>query len=1165
VTSSYSSGGGGVVFEHDFSGVALAYMLVGEGVPGLGQGYRTVAVDFQSRTSAVDDLVVHGRSRDGTDRTLAVAIRSTPNIVASDERSATLFGDMLHLLNERAEDFARDRWRLALVAAGETTHMSELAELCDHARAQATADAFSDRATSLRRALRDRLRHVEQLCDQANESAGLAATGAWRVLRPLYIHSSGVSAEGLDAYSGVKDRLQRLLVDPHDVAHLWSHLRNLAAEFGPLGATVDEGVLRARLIGLVQLDASGLVEQAWQRLKRFDGYLRRRVNPGLGGGDRTLVLPRSALLNELATRLREPGLYLIWGEPDVGKSVATITAAQRLQDEGALAVVVSLTDLPESILDFEASLGVSLEELMSGAPVAPSRVLLIDGAEAVLQQRREMLIDICGAALSHGIGVGVVTRSDARSAVEEALARVSQGLSADASVTAIEVGGIDDLELEVVVDAFPSLSSVADETRGRILLRRLGLASLLLRNSGHGFGRDAPISEADIYRIAWRSWVRQDEVGSPDGASPDARERVLVEMARRELGADRGDVPFDDRALSSLRSDGLVQAQNPEAPWTGIRFASDLVRDLAVAHVLLASDFRPLQGSAAPRWALRASRLACSARLSNAQSVAGAEVESLQRSFDHVAASNGARWSDLPWEALLALRDSAIVAELLQDPATLDRVTRLATQHLMSHGGIVDDPETVEPIVAFLAGLESSEMPRTRGLRDRCEELIWGWLSRIALNESHEQFLETLEVLRESLLAHRLGGREDVRLELLASLGPAMDEGVKIELRRVAADRPDLLARAADSTLVAHTLSRSDCGLLIELAESYFIDESERSRAGRGSPLGDGIRHHRNPEHSMWPAWNRGPFWWMLNERPRDAVKLINRMLDHAARHRMAAVGDAGGTPQLTVVLPGVGERAFIGDAHVWAWYRGGTIGPYPCMSALMALERFADHLVGLGIELGRIVALLLEGAGSCALAGLIVGFLNRHLDRVTDELDPWLAVPEVWHLEFVRFTHEGSGLVRADDATTVGADRRNLGPREASMELVLRSVAADDQSAIERLGAVADSLEEAAIGRNEIEAATIASWASALRADRLHIAQAEDDRFVVSLDQAPEVVEILGPGLMDLQRGQESLRLVNHYGSGGGNGFDQRDIEVAQALASAVTTNVRAGVSGCS
>jgi hypothetical protein len=72
--------------------------------------------------------------------------------------------------------------------------------------------------------------------------------------------------------------------------------------------------------------------------------------------------------------------------------------------------------------------------------------------------------------------------------------------------------------------------------------------------------------------------------------------------------------------------------------------------------------------------------------------------------------------------------------------------------------------------------------------------------------------------------------------------------------------------------------------LLLDLTEAYYIDREGR----RGwDYLDDGIRHHRAYAITPEASWWYGPFFRLLNRRPTDAVALINRMLDHAAKMRV--------------------------------------------------------------------------------------------------------------------------------------------------------------------------------------------------------------------------------------------------------------------------------------
>lgn len=249
-------------------------------------------------------------------------------------------------------------------------------------------------------------------------------------------------------------------------------------------------------------------------------------------------------------------------------------------------------------------------------------------------------------------------------------------------------------------------------------------------------------------------------------------------------------------------------------------------------------------------------------------------------------------------------------------------------------------------------------------------------------------------------------------------------------------------------------------------------------------------------------AWYFGPFFRLLNIRPLETIALINRMLDHAAAVRVGH-HDPWQSPQapnsplpgLDLDLPSAGTCHCVGDNHVWYWYRGSSVGPYPCMSALLAVERFADHLVDtLGLPLGQVIEMLLRDCNNLAMPGLVVGLLVRHLERVGNLLDPWLTRPEVWRLEFARAVVEGQLHVQGPDAPDlVGRDRRAFSLRDAAAHMTLRAMVNGDQGRLAGLAAVADELVRRARsllagnpGGSE-ELAAVEGWAASLRPESYH------------------------------------------------------------------------------
>ena len=61
-------------------------------------------------------------------------------------------------------------------------------------------------------------------------------------------------------------------------------------------------------------------------------------------------------------------------------------------------------------------------------------------------------------------------------------------------------------------------------------------------------------------------------------------------------------------------------------------------------------------------------------------------------------------------------------------------------------------------------------------------------------------------------------------------------------------------------------------------------------------------------------------------------------------------------------------RRLYVGDSHVWSWYRGTSVGPYSAMSGLQAMERVIETWLDQGIPASGVVQILLEGCENLAV-----------------------------------------------------------------------------------------------------------------------------------------------------------------------------------------------------
>ena len=524
----------------------------------------------------------------------------------------------------------------------------------------------------------------------------------------------------------------------------------------------------------------------------------------------------------------------------------------------------------------------------------------------------------------------------------------------------------------------------------------------------------------------------------------------------------------------------------------------------------------------------------------------------LQREFDAIAAESGDRWAEVPWEAALTtgtaetvLRECA--GDLLEPgAAVLDRVLRLVTQRF-SHAGNAD-PVIAAPVVAFV--VEHAE--QVKGARYRFTEeagqLIRSWLGSVRRAEMAGREVGPWRPLRARVRDYVLRpGRADheIEAECLALLGADADERAYGCLRRLGQDSPHRLAACVELYDPALSLASSDLDLLFELTEAYYIEHPDAARYNGWHNMG--IRRHEHthsgfgsPQADKW----FGPFWLLIPLAQDRALALVNRMLDRAAGcrvrpRRQAPAGDGredsmpedgGAVPGVELDIPGIGNRHYVGDEHMWAWYRGAGIGPYPCMSALLAVEHYADQRIQQGVPLSRLAEALLRDARNLAMPGLVAGLLTRHAEQVSAEADPFLASSGIWGLEYARASMEAGP--RAQGRFAPDHARRSWTMAHLAGYLVLHAVQRDDQERLAGLRAAGSALAAEAVsaGRDGEDLAVIRRWASMLDAAN-YTGGHDSGNFTWEWQPPADIDAALAAGRSEQERAGEVFRLINAYG----------------------------------
>jgi len=1095
-SSPYASGGGGFVLEHAYGALALTSLLLGDPMIGLGDEYKVTSVAMQQESlSSVDDLLVTGRIAD-SERTIRIACRRRPTIGSSSTATVNLFGDFLKSMFSDIEAVDRGDLRLGLAVSGHFGPAAEVASLGEVARRQATAAAFADAINAPgahRKGLRQRLTNVRDIVRAALEVIEVRADDqkqtetTWSLLKALFVLQEELEGDVASAVTANIARLAPLTGSASRAADLHRRLVDIASQSCIRAGSMNRSMLRRELRSFGQLGASPDFAAARPQVELLEAALLHRTQrsiPRLHGGQ-PFSLDRSSLLCELVAAidsLASGGVLLVFGEPYVGKSVLALDAVDSIRSSGGDAIAVSLRDLPPDVLNFKSLLGSTPVDLLSSVPSGPKSVLLLDGAEVVQERDDRVVPSLIAAAASAGLSTVLVTRDDAKGTLVDVIRRFGQ-----ADPQQFVVPAVSDEESLSLLQAIPELAPLSRDLRAGWLLQRLGIVNQLMRSTLREDEMPSSLStEAEVAQIYWQANVRNSE-RTVDGVSPDERDGAVVAVAKSILAGTA--VPaIPGRALSTLRSDGILLSRDSASAWrSSDTFASDILRDFAVAIMLVREGLDVLTGSSAPRWAIRATRLYAQERL--AEAITSSDCAILQSwtqvrtEFDVLSLTHGARWTEVLWEAVLTAGWiyrllSAITPALKSDQSQLDEALSCLKLRFSSSGTC--DPVIGAPLLTWV--LDNCDVAAAFDSYDDnpVRELVLSWLRGMASPESASRDRTSLKSLRirvrDLLVEWETGCRaEEEWLECLGLFVDDANNAVKQVLRRFAKEHPAFLAPLVESPDVAQSLAIHDSTLLADVAEAYYIEQPSDD-PWEDSLLDEGIRHHIG--RGFWDplaAWYRGPFAFLLREDFSSGLRLIDKMLYTGARRRVVVLNRLRSYAQdassdegqwLDLDLMGQGTKRFIGDAHVWSWYRGSSVGPYPCMSALFSLELMMDIYVRAGVAVGDVARRVLRDASTLASAGLVCGFLVRHIDKVTEELDGYLSRPEIWDLEIGRVVSEGILHVQGPDPDEIdGQDRRRWTPHTVVSQLVLKAMASGDDVTLDRLKSVGDHLLEAAGG----------------------------------------------------------------------------------------------------
>ena len=1047
--------------------------------------------------------------------------------------------------------------------------------------------------------------------DNTNASIDTVKDRCWRLLMRLWIVELDLEPSNETDWAALVNALEPVAVDHSrdGAVALRDRLEQLSAEFAQNAGTVDVQLLRRRLHG--EIDPEAHVPPAgWIRLRELDREARSGVSRELGTPP-TLGLPRQTLRDELRAAIDAPGNLIVKGDSGVGKSALTMDVIEHAElDEDCQAIVINLRHLPDNQLSMLDHLSSPLTELF-GELTAPERLLIIDGAEAATESHGIVFSSLVRSAHQAGIKVVAIAATEGSAAATELMKSgdaattdyVVSGLCDEEIDTAAEhFPGLQRLAQDprarellrrpIVVDllgragnpGLPLSDIEALDHIWRSLVRNgdrrdagapEAREQVMLRLAAHALDKgniDDLLSRLDNDAVEGlrRSGVILPASGLPWDRVPEFKHELLRAYSiARHLLAERDPVA----ALTSVRA--------PRWALPSARMACEIVLSVPDTSVYpLSGRFEELQtnfeklvaAGCGERWAdvpteaalaVPKSRLILQGAWPN---LTTGQAHGLARAI-RILYSRHQRGGIL--DAIIA--EPLVIQLATQETprALADKIGELVRDWLQSH--VLRSTAAGQPTRIAIRETILEECAETERVLDEKDTAAQTALAartpeEIAADEERRKNIGASTIFPLARRRPKPTRRQpylwiyDSQIEHLALLGPDLGADGEAVLRRIGEDEPHSLDHAVEPLLAGHSIASYDPKLLIDLSAAYYIedDEDDNEFGWSGGLREEGIRDHRfkGGFDSPLAAFTHGPFLAMLRTDYRGSVSFLNTMLNHAARHRARII--SGHHRRETLAHESVTEyslsvtgvsRTYVGDSHVWLWHRGTGVGPYPCMSALQALEFVTETFIHAGVPVAQLIHILLEGAESLAMPALALGILVRHLEDVGDALDRFLVEPHIWELEFTRAVHEHHRIgLTAQTAELEHTERRSWSLREVSTMLMLRA----EGDRIEQLRSLGDQLlsnaaaliaDDSTQGAQQ-HLAAVKTWAASLDRNAYEL-QNQGGQILIQQTPDPDVEAVLGETNADLRRVSDATGLVvrhAHVRDNGGRAPDTTD-----------------------
>lgn len=616
-TSPLATGGAGPNFESKVGAYYLAALVL-EG-PARGAGFgATSKVRFQQAAlgAPLDDIIIETESDSGRHQ-LHLQLKHRFTFSQSDREFGSVVESCWTTLQK--PDFSPPGNRVGVAIANFPTKVKE-----HYSRVQAWAQSRASAADFFREiaiegfAHREMRAFVERISNHLRTFAKQAATdeALLNFFRRLVIVDFDVMLSTSRDELHALDSLRRLVPE--------ESLEGARSVYERLGAIAEQGnqtaggytpqTLRQRLTedGMV-LKATPRCMGDLARLAQETAQVLASIAPSIGG----VVLDRSAIIEDVLTRVDDAEFVVLTGESGVGKSALLRSVAHARAVDGPV-IALSWTRLANTAgwSGFASALGLEnlLHVLVTALEGASRPCLVIDGVDRLDSVGAHQTVnDLIRAVADRPAGLrwGVVLTSQ-----HEAISDVRQWLHVPATgSTSVVVPTLDDVDAGALGGALPHLAAVLSSGNIGPVVRNPFFLSILEQTHGDSAvqkerNKTKQVTEADVYKTWWTDVVGQ-------GSASVLRQQTVLRLGERLLKARLNRVPvqeLDGAVLTGLVRDRvLTHDRRDDTVW----FAHDILERWAMCRVLgqQGDPLHFLADAGNPFWAFRSVQLLACARL----------------------------------------------------------------------------------------------------------------------------------------------------------------------------------------------------------------------------------------------------------------------------------------------------------------------------------------------------------------------------------------------------------------------------------------------------------------------------------------------------------------------------------------------------------------------